>query len=154
MKKPLKENIAMDGTILSKNLTPVQKEMRIYLEYAGKLAKTVSEQDTFVKNDKPEGLKNFLRAKEEEEIKRQKELTSDELKVLEEQTRYVLSPKKLGNVTAMFNQVMMEITHDNKDWSALIARAKDEIKNIRLKVGAIDHALHPEGEFGDKRDNL
>jgi len=153
MKKPLKEP-ALDGTVLSKNLSPNQKEMRIYLEYAGKLAKSVAEQDTFVKNEKPEGLRNFLRAKEDEEKKRQKELTSDELKVLEEQTRYVLSPKKLGNVTAMFNQVLMEITHDNKDWSELISRAKEEIKSIRLKVGAIDHALNPKGEFGDERDNL
>jgi len=153
MKKPLKEP-ALDGTVLAKNLTPVMKEIRVYLEYAGKLAKSVSEQDTFVRNEKPEGLSNFLIAKKDEETKRQKELTNEELKVLEEQTRYVLSIKKLGNVTAMYNQIMGEITHDNKDWSDLIARAKDEIKSIRLKVGAIDHALNPKGEFGDVRDNL
>ncbi len=153
MKEPIKET-ALDGTILSKNLTPVMKELRVYLEYAGKLAKAVAEQDTFVKNEKPEGLSNFLTKKTDEEKKMQRELTNDELKVLEEQTRYFLSIKKLGNVTAMYNQIMGEITHDNKDWSELIARAKEEIKSIRLKVGAIDHSLNPEGNYGDVRDNL
>jgi len=153
MIKPIKEP-ALDGTVLSKNLTPVMKEIRVYLEYAGKLAKSVSEQDTFVRNEKPEGLSNFLRAKEDEEKKLQKKLTPDQLKVLEDETRFVLSPKKLGNVTAMYNQVMGEITHDNKDWSELIARAKEEIKSIRLKVGAIDNALNPKGDFGDDRDGL
>jgi len=153
MIKPIKEP-ALDGTVLSKNLTPVMKEIRVYLEYAGKLAKSVSEQDTFVRNEKPEGLSNFLRAKEDEEKKLQKKLTPDQLKILEDETRFVLSPKKLGNVTAMYNQVMGEITHDNKDWSELIARAKEEIKAIRLKVGAIDNALNPKGDFGDNRDGL
>ena len=153
MIKPIKEP-ALDGTVLSKNLTPVMKEIRVYLEYAGKLAKSVSEQDTFVRNEKPEGLSNFLRAKEDEEKKLQKELTPDQLKVLEDETRFVLSPKKLGNVTAMYNQIMGEITHDNKDWSELISRAKEEIKGIRMKVGAIDNALNPKGDFGDNRDGL
>lgn len=153
MIKPIKEP-ALDGTVLSKNLTPVMKEIRVYLEYAGKLAKSVSEQDTFVRNEKPEGLSNFLRAKEDEEKKLQKKLTPDQLKILEDETRFVLSPKKLGNVTAMYNQIMGEITHDNKDWSELISRAKEEIKGIRMKVGAIDNALNPKGDFGDNRDGL
>ena len=147
--KTLKDAPVLDGTVLSSELTLIGKQIGFYLEYAGKIARVKSEQMTLVKNEKPDGLEVFLEAIEREEKKRQKKLTVDQKNELEKQTRYQISPKKLGNGTAMFNNIMHELTSENKHWQSLIDAAKKELETICKQASAIDKLQHD-----DVRDHL
>ncbi len=128
----------LKGSVMSKDLSPIGVQMKTYLEYAGKIARVASEQMTLVKTEQPEGLKTFLKAVEDEEKRKNRPLKADERKVLEQTTRYVTRPVKLGNPTAMFNAVLHELTSENKHWQELIAKAKDEIKRMASQAGAED----------------
>lgn len=137
--KTLKESPVLDGTLMSEELTTIGKQIAVYFEYAGKIARVKSEQQTLVKTEKPAGLEIFLKAVEMEEAKRQgKKLSLRERQQLEKSTRYALSPAKIGNSTSMFNIVMHEITSENKHWTDLIALARKEIEKMSTQAGAID----------------
>lgn len=136
--KTLKDAPTLDGTVLSEELTAIGKQIGVYFEYAGKIARVKSEQMTLAKTEKPAGLEIFLKAVEEEESRRMRKLKPDEKKALEKSTRYTIAPIKIGNSTHMFNAIFHEITSENKHWQQLIASAKDEIKKISTQTGAIE----------------
>ena len=136
--KTLKDAPTLDGTVLSEDLTAIGKQIGVYFEYAGKIARVKSEQMTLSKTEKPAGLEIFLKAVEEEEKRRMRKLKPDEKKALEKSTRYTVAPIKIGNATHMFNAIFHEITSENKHWQQLIASAKDEIKKISTQTGAIE----------------
>lgn len=142
MTKTLKDAPILDGTVLSENLTKIGRQIQVYFEYAGKIAKVSSEQMTMLKNEKPAGLEIFLQALEREETKRDKKLRPEERKALEKSTRYSIQPKKIGNVDPMFRIVMNEITTENKHWQGLIEEAKKEISKICTQTGAIENAVN------------
>lgn len=137
--KTLKESPILDGTVMSEELTSIGKQIGVYFEYAGKIAKVKSEQQTLVKTEKPAGLEIFLKAVEEEEAKRQgKKLSLKERQKLEKSTRYGLAPAKIGNSTEMFKIILHQITNENKHWQSLIELARKEIENMATQAGAID----------------
>ena len=95
---------------------------------------------SFVKTDKPAGQEVFQKILEREEAQRQKPLSDREKKKLEEQTKYDLSTKKIGNAQAMFNLVMHEVTSENKHWHELIKLAQKEIERLCTQTGAMEKA--------------
>lgn len=135
--KQLKESPTLDGTIFSEELTTIGKQIGVYFEYAGKIARVKSEQMTLIKTEKPAGLEIFLKAIEDEETRLRRPLKIDEKKALEKSTRYAISPVKIGNVDPMFRMIMTEITSENKHWQELIDLAKKEIEKISIQTGAI-----------------
>ncbi len=147
--KELKDSPTLDGTVLSENLTPTGKQITVFLQYAGKIARVASEQMTMSKTEKPAGLEIFLKAIEDEEKRRMKKLKPDEKKALEKSTRYTVQPVKIGNSTHMFNAVFHELISENKDWAQLIAKAKEELSKISTQTGAIDKLQNY-----DSRDGL
>lgn len=149
MTKTLKDAPVLDGTVMSEELTIIGRQIQAYFEYAGKIARVSSEQMTMIKNEKPAGLELFLQAIEREETRRERKLKPQEKKELEKSTRYVVQPKKIGNVDPMFRIVMNEITSDNKHWHELIEKARAEISNICTQKGAIEKAVN-----FDPRDGL
>lgn len=136
--KELKDSPTLDGTVLSENLSPVGKQIAVYLQYAGKIARVASEQMTMSKTEKPAGLEIFLKAIEDEEKRRLRKLKPDEKKALEKSTRFAIQPVKIGNSTHMFNAVFHELISENKDWQKLIDFAKKDIQNISKQTGAIE----------------
>lgn len=136
--KTLKKTPFLEGTAMSEELTSIGKQLRVYLEFGGKIVRVASEQQSFIKTDKPEGEKVFQKVLEREEAQRQKKLSERERKALEKQTKYDLSTKKLGNAQAMFNLVMHEITSENKHWHGLIDLAKKEIERLCTQTGAME----------------
>jgi len=136
--KILKKTPFLEGTAMSDELTSIGKQIGVYLEYAGKIARVNSEQQALIKTEKPAGQEIFLKAVELEEAKRDgKKLSQNERKKLEKQTKFDLSPKKLGNPTPMFNIVMNEITSENKHWHDLIDLARKEIERLCTQTGAM-----------------
>jgi len=144
-----KEHNIADGTVLSEELTAIGKQIKVYLEYAGKIARVTSEQQTMVKTEKPAGLEIFLKAVEDEETRKTRKLKPDEKKVLEKSTRYETKPAKIGNPSHMFNSIFHEITSENKHWQQLIETARKEIEKICTQAGAIEKLQHD-----DVRDHL
>lgn len=138
--KTLKKTPFLEGTAMSEELTSIGKQLRIYLEFGGKLVRVASEQQTFVKTDKPAGQEVFQKVLEREQAQRQKPLSDREKKKLEEQTKYDLSTKKIGNAQSMFNLVMHEITSENKHWNELIKMAQKEIERLCTQTGAMEKA--------------
>lgn len=137
--KTLKESPILDGTLMSEELTSIGNQIAVYFEYAGKIAKVKSEQQTLVKTEKPAGLEIFLKAVEMEEAKRDgKKLSIRERQKLEKSTRYALAPAKIGNSTEMFKIVIHEITTENKHWNGLIALARKEIERMSTQAGAME----------------
>ncbi len=147
--KNLKEAPTLDGTVLSEELTAIGKQIGVYFEYAGKIARVKSEQMTLSKTEKPAGLEIFLKAIEDEETRRTRKLKPDEKKALEKSTRFNIAPVKIGNSAHMFNAIFHEITSENKHWQQLIDSAKKEIERISTQTGAIDKLQHD-----DVRDHL
>ncbi len=141
-------NIA-DGTVLSEELTMIGKQIKVYLEYAGKIARVTSEQQTMVKTEKPAGLEIFLKAIEQEETRKVRKLKPDEKKNLEKTTRYETKPAKIGNPSHMFNSVFHEITSENKHWHELIELARKEVIGLCTQAGAIERL-----QKDDVRDHL
>lgn len=149
MTKGIKDAPILDGSVMSQNLTSIGRQLQVYFEYAGKIARVSSEQMTMLKNEKPAGLELFLQTIEREELKRDRKLKPEEKKELEKSTRYTIQPKKIGNVDPMFRIVMNEITNENKHWHGLIEQAKKEVADICTKKGAIEDAVN-----FDPRDGL
>ena len=136
--KTLKDSPFLDGTVMSEDLSPVGKQIKVYLEYVGKITRVASEQQTVSKNEKVAGQEIFLKLVEKEENQRQRKLTTIEKKQLEKQTKFDLSPKKIGNSTPMFNAIFHEVTSENKHWHELIDSAKKEVIRLCTQSGAID----------------
>ena len=149
MSKTQKDAPVLDGTVLSEQLTNIGKQIQVYFEYAGKIARVSSEQMTMIKNEKPAGLELFLQEIEKEELRRDRKLKPEEKKELERSVRYTIQPKKIGNVDPMFRTVLNEIITDNKHWQDLIGEAKKEVALICSKKGAIENAVN-----FDVRDGL
>ena len=147
--KTMKDAPTLDGTVFSEELTKIGKQISVYFEYAGKIARQTSEQMTMLKNEKPAGLEMFLQKIEQEETKRKRKLKPEEKKQIEKQIRYAIQPKKIGNVEPMFRIILNEITEGNKDWQDLIDKAKKEVAMISAQTVAIQDAVN-----FDPRDGL
>lgn len=147
--KTLKDSPTLEGTVFSEELTPIGKQIGVYFEYAGKIARVKSEQLTLAKTEKPAGLEIFLKAIEVEEKRMVRKLKPDEKKALEKSTRYAVTPIKIGNVDPMFRIIMTELTSENKHWQGLIELAKKEIEKIATQTGAIEKLQNY-----DARDDL
>ena len=135
------DNPIVEGSILSDNITPTMKAVKAIIEYIGKLAVTISEQDAVAKIEKKEGLANFLREKTRIEKDEEKKLTPQELIDLENKIRYEIFPSKIGNKTEIMRFLFMNIcTEDNKYWKTLVEQMKNESSEIAQKVFTIGKA--------------
>ena len=135
------DNPIVEGSILSDNITPTMKAVKAIIEYIGKLAVTISEQDAVAKIEKKEGLSNFLKEKTRIEKDEEKKLTPQELIDLENKIRYEIFPSKIGNKTEIMRFLFMNIcTEDNKYWKTLVEQMKNESSEIAQKVFTIGKA--------------
>jgi len=136
------DNPVIEGSILSENLTPTMKAVKAIIEYIGKLAVTVSEQDAIAKIEKKEGLSHFLQEKDRiENAEEGKTLTPQELIELENRVRYEIFPSKIGNKTEIMRFLFMNIcTEDNTYWKNLVEEMKKESSEIAQKVFTIQKA--------------
>lgn len=137
------DNPVIEGSILSENLTPTMKAVKAIIEYIGKLAVTVSEQDAIAKIEKKEGLAKFLQEKHRIENAEDdgKTLTPQELIELENRVRYEIFPSKIGNKTEIMRFLFMNIcTEDNTYWKNLVEEMKKESSEIAQKVFTIQKA--------------
>ena len=138
--KLLKDNPLIDGSVLSEELSSIQRQLNVYADYVSKMVLQGSEQQTLVKIEKVEGEQIFLKQLEREEKQRGRKLNATERKKLEKQTKYDLRVAKLGNKTQRFQALFHEITSENKHYHELIELAKKEIERISTQAGAIDKA--------------
>jgi len=136
--KILKDNPFLDGSVMSEELTAIQKQLAVYIDYPNKLARTRAEQTTYLKLEKPAGQEVYLQALEREEAQRGKKLSDREKKKLEKQTKYDLKVSKLGNAQQIFNAMFSDFTAENKHYHQLIDSAKKEIERLCTQAGAIE----------------
>lgn len=135
------DNPIIEGSILSENITPTMKAVKAIIEYIGKLAVTISEQDAIAKTEKKEGLSNFLIEKERIEKEQEKTLSSQELIDLENKTRFEIFPSKIGNKTEIMRFLFMNIcSESNTYWQNLISEMQKESSEIAQKVFTIQKA--------------
>lgn len=135
------DNPIVEGSILSENITPTMKAVKAIIEYIGKLAVTVSEQDAVAKVEKKEGLANFLKQKQSIEKNENKTLSAQELVDLENKVRYEIFPSKIGNKTEVMRFLFMNIcSDDNTYWRGLVEQMKKESSEIAQKVFTIQKA--------------
>jgi len=138
--RALKDNPFLDGSVMSEELTSIQKQLAVYIDYPNKLARTRAEQQALLKLEKPAGQEVYLKALEREELQRGKKLSETEKKKLEKQTKYDLKVSKLGNATQIFNAMFSDFTAENKHYHQLIDSAKKEIERLCTQTGAINKA--------------
>jgi len=138
--RALKDNPFLDGSVMSEELTAIQKQLAVYIDYSNKLARTRAEQQALLKLEKPAGQEVYLKAVEREEAQRGKKLSESEKKKLEKQTKYDLKVSKLGNATPIFNSLFSDFTAENKHYHQLIDSAKKEIERLCTQTGAINKA--------------
>jgi len=129
----------IDGSVLSDNLTPTMKAVKAILEYCGKIAVTVSEQDTIARIEKKKGLENFL--KEKTRLEKEKKLTAQELIDLENRTRFEIFPSKIGNKTEIMRLLFINIcTESNPFWKKISDDLRKESADIANRVMTITKA--------------
>jgi len=135
------DNPIIEGSILSENITPTMKAVKAIIEYIGKLAVTISEQDAIAKTEKKEGLANFLKEKERIEKEQEKTLSAQELIDLENKTRFEIFPSKIGNKTEIMRFLFMNVcSESNTHWQNLITEMQKESSEIAQKVFTIQKA--------------
>jgi len=135
------DNPIVEGSILSENLTPTMKQVKAVVEYIGKLAVNISEQDAVGKIEKKEGLPNFLKEKARIEKDEEKTLSAQELIDLENKTRYEIFPSKIGNKTEIMRFLFMNVcSGENKYWQELVKKMQTESQDISEKVSTISKA--------------
>lgn len=133
----------VDGSILSENYTPAMKGAMALLEYVGKLAVGVSEQDAIVKTEKKEGLANFLMEKDRVEKINEKKLTPEELQDLEKKIRYEIFPAKIGNKTELMRFLFLTVcTDENPFWKKISEDLRKESAEIAQKVFNLEQATN------------
>jgi len=136
------DNPIVEGSALSDNITPTMKAVKAIIEYVGKLAVTISEQDAIGKIEKKEGLSHFLQEKSRLESEGEgKTLTPQELIDLENRVRYEIFPSKIGNKTEIMRFLFLNVcSQDNKYWQELIKKMQTESQEISEKVTTISKA--------------
>jgi len=135
------DNPIVEGSVLSDNLTPTMKAVKAVIEYIGKMAITISEQDATGKVEKKEGLPYFLKEKARIEKNENKTLTPQELIDLENKTRFEIFQSKIGNKTEIMRFLFMNIcSEDNKDWQILVSQMRIECADIARRVATISKA--------------
>jgi len=135
------DNPIVEGSILSENLTPTMKAVKAVIEYVGKLAVNISEQDAIGKIEKKEGLANFLKEKARIEKSEEKTLSAQELIDLENKIRYEIFPSKIGNKTEIMRFLFLNVcSQDNKYWQELVKKMQTESTDISEKVSTISKA--------------
>ena len=135
------DNPIVEGSVLSENLTPTMKKVKAVIEYVGKLAVNISEQDAIGKIEKKEGLANFLKEKVRIEKAEEKTLSAQELIDLENKTRYEIFPSKIGNKTEVMRFLFLNVcSQDNIYWQELVKKMQTESTDISKKVSTISKA--------------
>ncbi len=135
------DNPIVEGSVLSENLTSTMKAVKAVIEYVGKLAVNISEQDAIGKIEKKEGLANFLKEKVRIEKAEEKTLSAQELIELENKIRFEIFPSKIGNKTEVMRFLFLNVcSQDNQYWQELVKKMQTESTDISKKVSTISKA--------------
>lgn len=131
----------VDGSILSENYTATMKGAMALLQYVGKIAVGVSEQDAITKIEKKQGLANFLIERDRREKVNNTKLTPEELHDLENKVRYEIFPAKIGNKTELMRLLFLTVcTDDNPFWKKISEELRKESAEIAQQVFNLEQA--------------
>jgi len=126
------------GSMHSSDFTDKQKILYHYCAYFGKIARQFHLTKTTLKIPRSDGLERFLSEVEAINTQRKADgetkLSKDELKDLEEQTRYdILKSKELGNGTSMMNNFLGEAFVGDK-YRKILDECKEEALAIAFRA--------------------
>ena len=139
----------VDGSIQSLETTPTQKKLIGFIGYFAKVAKIISSEEAVYLVEQPNGLQNFLKAKEiREKAQDGKKLSRDEIRELELKERYGKLRKPLGNSTPILNHLLGDAMTSTKA-RKLMEDAIKEANEIAFKsaLGAETFKQTHDGDF-------